>query len=269
MTQPKRDSLSTHTTLENTGQAHIEALRCSVERLNYLAAPLTEEQLTGRAYPAQWTVAQVLSHIGSGAVIMQHNLENALAGQTAPDDFAPSIWAAWNAKTPLSQRDDALLADAALLARIDTTSPAERAAFSFAMGPLVFDFEGFLGLRLNEHAFHTWDIEVAANPTATIPAPVAALVVDNLDLVARFTAKPTGDTAAIAVWTTNPQRSFTINLTPDAVTLTAGTAKAAPDVQLPAEAFARLIYGRLDAAHTPPGTHTQALDALRQAYPGP
>ena len=68
----------------STGQAHIDALRSSVEHLYKLAAPLTEDQLTGRADPTDWTIAQVLSHLGSGAVIMQRQLEDAVAGQDTP-----------------------------------------------------------------------------------------------------------------------------------------------------------------------------------------
>ncbi len=38
---------------------------------------------------------------------------------------------------------------------------------------------------------------------------------------------------------------------------------------LPAEAFVRLVYGRLDAAHTPPvDTDGVSLDDLRAAFPG-
>ena len=59
------------------------------------------------------------------------------------------------------------------------------------MGPMSFDFDGFVGLRLNEHAFHTWDIDVVLDQKATIPVPVAHFVVDNLELVGRYTAKPT------------------------------------------------------------------------------
>jgi uncharacterized protein (TIGR03083 family) len=253
----------------STGQAHIDALRSSVGRLQKLAALLSEQQLTGRAYPAAWTVAQVLSHLGSGAVIMRRQLEDALAGQATPDDFAPGVWDTWNAKSPAAQRDDAPAADAALLDRIEAVSPDERDGFSFAMGPMTFDFGQFVGLRLNEHAFHTWDIEVAADPAATIPVPVAALVVDNLDLVARFAAKPTGDTTTITIATTGPQRTFTIDLTPAAVSFTPGAAGAAPDLHLPAEAFARLVYGRLDPPHTPAAIETPALDTLRRVYPGP
>jgi uncharacterized protein (TIGR03083 family) len=155
---------------------HIQALRSSVERLQALATALTEDQLTGRAYPTDWTAAQVLSHFGSGAVIMARQLEDALAGHATRGDFAPSVWDTWNAKSPAAQRDDALAADAALLARIEAVSADQREEFSFAMGPMSFGFEQFVGLRLNEHAFHTWDIEVATDPAATIPAPVAALV---------------------------------------------------------------------------------------------
>jgi hypothetical protein len=136
------------------------------------------------------------------------------------------------------------------------------------MGPMQLGFTEFVGMRLNEHAFHTWDIEVAHDAEATLPPHVAALVVDNLDLVARLTAKPTGETTTITVATTAPERGFTINLTPDTVTLRTDSIAAA-DLQLPAEASARLVYGRLDAAHTPSGVHGAALEALRRVFPGP
>ena len=34
-----------------------------------------------RAYPSEWTIADVLSHVGSGAVIMQRRLDDSLAGR--------------------------------------------------------------------------------------------------------------------------------------------------------------------------------------------
>jgi hypothetical protein len=88
-------------------------------------------------------------------------------------------------------------------------------------------------------------------------------------LVARFTGKPTGDTTTITVATTGPQRGFSVELTPGGVALTPGAAAASPDVELPAEAFARLVYGRLDAEHTPSREHGSALDILRRLFPGP
>jgi hypothetical protein len=99
--------------------------------------------------------------------------------------------------------------------------------------------------------------------------PVAALAVDNLELVARFTGKPTGDTTTITVATTDPERGFTVKVTPDGVALTPDAGAASPDVELPAEAFARLVYGRLDAEHTPAVARGSALDILRRLFPGP
>ena len=88
MTQPARESAASQNPTALAGRVHIEALRSSVDRLRNLAAPLTEEQLTSNAYPTEWTIAQVLSHLGSAAVITQRRFEDALAGQDTPDDFA-------------------------------------------------------------------------------------------------------------------------------------------------------------------------------------
>ena len=76
----------------------------------------------------------MLSHLGSGAVIMQRHLEDTLAGQATPDDYAPRVWNTWNAKAPAAQRDDALAADTALLARIEAVTPASGSTFIFAHG---------------------------------------------------------------------------------------------------------------------------------------
>ncbi len=248
---------------------HVEALRSSVARLRELVSAMSDADLTRPAYPSEWTVADVLSHIGSGAVIMHRRLDDDLAGRDTPDDFAPGVWGTWNAKAPTAQRHDALAADAALLARIDTVTPDVRETFSLAIGPMTLGFVAFVGMRLNEHAFHTWDIEVAVDPTATIPPQVAALVVDNLELIARYTAKPTGDTRTITVATTEPPRSFTVELTPDSVTVTPTTVEAAADLELTAEAFARLVYGRLDPQHTPHNDEGLVLGVLRRVFPGP
>ena len=104
---------------------------------------------------------------------------------------------------------------------------------------------------------------------ARLPHDVAAVVVDNLDLIARFAAKPTGATRSIAVRTSEPGRDFTVGLSADSVEFVAGTAGSAPDLELPAEAFSRLVYGRLDPAHTPDFTGDEsALDTLRAVFPG-
>jgi len=249
--------------------ARIEALRSSVDRLRTLVSPMSDADLTRPAYPSEWSVADVCSHIGSGAVIMHRGLDDTLAGSAAPDNFAPQVWDSWNAKTPAAQRDDALAADAAFLAGIENVTAEQRAAFSLNMGPMKLGFDAFVGMRLNEHAFHVWDIEVALDPSATIPPQVAAVVVDNLEMIARFSAKPTGATTTVTVATTEPPRSFTVALSPESVTFTPSAGPGAAGVALTAEAFARLVYGRLDPRHTPDGVDDPAIGVLRHVFPGP
>ncbi len=250
----------------------LDALRLSVRRLHGIVEPLDDDAITQPAYPMEWTIAQVMSHLGSAGVILQRRLEDGLAGTATPDEFSPQIWDEWNAKTPRAQVDDGLAVDAAFLAAFDALSSEAREAFTFSMGPINVDFDGFVGLRLNEHAFHTWDIDVALDDKATIPEPIAALVVDRLELVGRFTARPTaGEPSTITVRTTDPERRFEIDLTAEGAVLAPSAATTgSADIELPAEAFARLLYGRLDADHTPPFRgDPAAVERLRATYPGP
>ena len=58
-------------------------------------------------------------------------------------------------------------------------------------------------------------------------------------------------------------------LQPGGITLSPSAPADHPDLELPAEAFVRLVYGRLDQDHTPPFTGAEAdLDELRRAFPG-
>jgi uncharacterized protein (TIGR03083 family) len=249
----------------------LPTLRQSVERLRGLVTPLDDAQLEARAYPALWSIADVMSHLGSGAVIMQRRLEDGLARRPMPDDFAPGVWDVWNAKSPRSKTDDALAADQAALERLETVTPDEAADFSFAMGPMTFDFDRFVGLRLNEHTLHTWDVEVALDPSATLPPADTDLVVDNLALIARWTGKsPGGPSRTIRVRTTEPSRVFSIGITPEAVSFERGHDGDEADLTMPAEAFIRLVYGRLDPDHTPEvDASDEVLDELRRTFPGP
>lgn len=249
----------------------MQELRRSSDHLRALVTPLDDAALESQAYPTEWSIAQVLSHIGSGAVIMQRRLEDGLAGRPVPDDFAPSVWDTWNAKSARAMADDALISDAALVERLEGMSDDDLAGFRFTLGPRSFDGHGLIGLRLNEHTFHTWDVEVALDPAATLAPGATAQVIDNLGFAATFSARPTGSDRTVAVRTSDPERAFTITLTPDAVTFAVGNGngRGDPDLTLPAEAFARLVYGRLDPDHTPAFEGDPDLLAdLRRAYPG-
>ena len=248
----------------------LEALRSSVARLADLVAPLDDTQLERQAYPTEWRIADVLSHLGSGAVIMVRRIQDGLVGKALPDDFAPSVWDEWNAKSPRDKSDAALAADHALLERFDALSDQERSTFSTSFGPLTVGFDDLVGLRLNEHGMHTWDVEVTLDPTATLHPEQTALIIDNLGLLARYTAKPTGSLRTIAVRTTDPARDFVVDMAVDSVTFSPEPAQGAHPLVLPAEAFARLLYGRLDPDHTPPvDDEADDIAELRKVFPGP
>ena len=212
-------------------------------------------------------------HLGSGAVILQRRLHDELAGTTTSDEFAPQIWDEWNATTPRAQVDDGLAADAAFLAALDALSDDERDRFTFEMGPISVDFDGFVGLRLNEHALHTWDIDVALNDAATIPTPIAALVVDQprarrpLHREAHR-GRPGDDRLFEPPTPTGTSPSSSRPRAPPSHRRRTTTGEI--DVEMPAEAFVRLVYGRLSPIHTPPLAGDPAMiDRLRATYPGP
>ena len=202
-------------------------------------------------------------------MIMQRRLDGMMEGKDTPDDFAPGVWETWNAKSARAKAQDVLVADRDLLGRIESLSDEARSSFRFSMGLLELTFDGFVGMRLNEHALHTWDVEVTLDPSATLPANSTEHIVDNLELIARFTGRPTGGTRAIAVRTEQPRRDFSSNCLPMRSTSEWRISRP-PDLELPAEAFVRLIYGRLDRAHTPNTVRDSGvLEELREVFPGP
>jgi uncharacterized protein (TIGR03083 family) len=245
----------------------IAALEESVVRLRSLVAGLDGAQLRTQAYPTEWTVADVLSHVGSGAEIQRLGLDAALGLENLPDDFAPPIWDTWNAKSPEDKAADVVVADRVLMDRLASLDEREQAV-EISLGPITVDLVRFVGLRLNEHAMHTWDIEVVFDPSVTVPSSAAALVLDNLPMMVQFVGKPTGRVHDLHVRTSDPARDFTLALGADAITLAPCSDAHAPDLELPAEALARLAYGRLDRAHTPAGVSGADLDELRRVFPG-
>ena len=246
----------------------VAALHASVDHLRTIVQGLSPEQLRQPAYPTEWTVADVLSHIGSGGIIMRRGLEDTLAGREADGAFNQSVWDEWNAKSPDDQAAEALAADAALVAAVDETTEEQRSAFRHAMGPMSLDFDAFVGVRLAEHVVHTWDIEVVSDPGATLSAEASPVVVDGVSVIAGLVARPPAAPSTVAVRTVDPERSLSLVMTSDSVQLTSAPPASDAELSLPAEAFVRLIYGRLDPEHTPTGVEGPTVEELRKVYPG-
>ena len=105
----------------------IAALRTSHDRLAAATVPLTREQLTARAYPTEWSIADVLSHLGSGAEIFELIVDAGLTGgpEVGREANQP-IWDRWNAKDPYDQARDSIEANERVIRKLEALTEAER-----------------------------------------------------------------------------------------------------------------------------------------------
>ncbi len=249
----------------------IAALRASHDRLAALVRGLATEAYTAQAYPKEWNIAAVLSHLGSGAEITALAFDAALAGAEPPGrDAHPPIWDRWNAKAPAAQVHDSIEINEKLVARFERLTPDQRANLRVGSFLGLVDVDTLARLRLNEHAVHTWDVAVSVDPMATVGPEAVGYVLDGLGAVAAWSGRANGLSTVVSVVTTDPERELALHLG-ESVTLEPATGSEAEvaTLRLPAEALVRLVYGRLDAAHTPPLTLTGLeLDDLRAVFPG-
>lgn len=256
--------------MEPDPQVWIGVLRRSHDALRTTVEPLDEAALRQQSYASDWSIAQVLSHLGSGAEIFGLFIESGLSGAEPPGrDTFPAIWQAWNERRPQEQATDALAADEALVQRLESLSADERDTIRLPLFGMDVDLTGLTRMRLGEHAVHSWDVAVPLDPAATVAADAVSLLIDALGPVASRSGKPSERPLALHVTTTDPAREFIIEAT-DTVRLEPAEADGSlPHLRLPAEALIRLVYGRLDPAHTPPVETSQVdLDELRQIFPG-
>ncbi len=249
----------------------LQLLRSTHDRFVAAFDELGGDGLSRPSYDDGWSVAQVASHLGSGAEIFRHHLEAGARGEPAPDGINEPIWDAWNAKDPADQVRDAVETIAAFIDSAAALSDQERAGWRLELFGLDLDLDAFLRLRLNEHAVHTWDITVALDPDSTIADDAAAALADNLDAIVGWAGKPSDEQVSVEVRTTSPELAFHLDLGPGGVALSPSLDDTdAPALVLPTEAFVRLVYGRLDADHTPASVTATGvdLDVLRTAFPG-
>jgi len=261
--------------METSPGPWIGALRHSHDRLKAMVEPLDLGQLEQPSYASKWSVAQVLSHLGSGAEVFRLWLDAGLSGQEPPsrEAFGP-IWDSWNAKSPQAQATDALNADEATLEQFESLDADQRARLHLHLFGMDLGVTGLARMRVSEHAVHTWDVAVALDPAATVAPDAVGLLVDTLGQFVGRAAKPDGVQRRLRVLTTDPERDF-ILATGESVTLTPADGEEGlpelhlPELRLPAEALIRLAYGRLDPAHTPPVQASGVdLDELRGIFPG-
>jgi len=238
----------------------LEAVRRSHDRLSNLVTPLGAPELRRQSGSSEWTVAQVLSHLGSQAEIFSLFVESGLGGGAGPPQEAfEAIWDEWNARSPEDQASRSFAANEALVARIEGLGSEVLGAFHQDMFGRNVDAASLLRMRLSEHAVHTWDVAVAFDPSAEVAADAVELLVDGLAQTAERSGKPTGGNLDATIITESPDRKFRLRAGEDVRLELSGEAQdASRSIELPAEAFVRLVYGRVDGTHPPRGTVREA-----------
>jgi len=259
-------------------RTYIATLRESHDRLAALAAPMTPEQVREQSYCRDWSNAQVLSHLGSGAEIALLGLPGALGeGEPVGREAYQPVWDTWNAKSPDDQAADAIESDGRHVATLEGLTDEQLAAIRMDFFGMQLDAAGLVRLRLGEHVMHTWDVAVKQDPAATLQPTAVDLLIDNVPaFLAPRLGKPLGEPFAVRITTTDPGRDYLLTAD-DSVRvsnwpgdLSEAEADVVPHVSMPAESLLRLAYGRLDPDHTPSlvSGDAEVLAKLRRMFPG-
>lgn len=250
----------------------VRAVRASHDRLAGIAGSLDSGGLRRRSYAADWSIAEVLSHLGSQAELFGLSLDAGLSGGDPPGQEAfPAIWDKWDSRSPEEQAAQSIAANAAVVARVEALSEAELASIRVAMFGRTLDASGLLRMRLAEHAVHTWDVAVVLDPGARVAQDAVELLIDGVPQAMRRMGRQSAEPAVIIVTTTGPARTFTLDT--GGVTLTPGApeAPAAASLEATSEALLRLVYGRADESALASGELRPSgvtLPELRAVFPG-
>ncbi|MCY1145065.1 maleylpyruvate isomerase family mycothiol-dependent enzyme [Actinoplanes sp. Pm04-4] len=253
----------------------IAALRAEHDGLVAALDAFTPDQLVGPSGAAEWTVAQVYSHLGSGAEIGLAGFRGQIGEGDAPGpDFNQHVWDRWNALSPDAQAAAWRESDEAWVAALEALTPEQHETIQVNPGflPEPISLASLAGLRLNEVAFHSWDIRVAADRTAGLTSESAGLLAEHLSggigFLLGFIAKldVVSEPAVVDIAGT-PYRI----VLGDEARLTTEPATATATFDGPLEAALRLLVGRLSPSYTPTGvkvTGNVTLDDLRAVFPG-
>ncbi len=255
----------------------IAALRSGHDTLAGLVSGFSDDDLAHSSGSCEWDISQVLSHLGSGAEIGRAGLQAALDGEPNPgSDFNHAVWDKWNAMSRPERADAYLEANQALLALYESLDAGTRENLRIDLGflPAPIDLETAARLRLSEFAQHSWDVRVGSDEHATLaPDATVALLHGEPNLIGWIGKADAldGRELSVQVTTTEPESVFALRLqAPISVDF---DVPERPDgtLALPAEAWLRLVAGRLTPQYTPDGVATTGdvdLELLRQVFPG-
>jgi uncharacterized protein (TIGR03083 family) len=249
----------------------IAELRAIHDRLAGQVTGLSADQLAAQSGAEDWRVADVLSHLGSGAEIFRYPV---VAGAGAPEDAPanPEVWDRWNALPPAGQAAGFLEHNERLVATYEAFSPEQRDSVQVDLGflPQPVPLATSLAMRLSESALHGWDVEVGLDPSAGLSDRSAELMLrhysETLAFMFGYIGKPeAAPSSRVAVG------DYTIVIGDEGVRVEPGTEGATATFHGPQEAAVRLLSGRLKPAYTPAEVSVSGditLDDLRAVFPG-
>jgi uncharacterized protein (TIGR03083 family) len=249
----------------------VDALRAGSRRLAEAVAGLSDDELRAPSFARGWSIAQVLSHLGSaaeiGAVLVQRGIDG---DATVPGERDTKlVWRRWDAMSATAQRAAWREADARHLALLDSADASTVRVPYFAG---LFSVPVYAGYRLSEQAVHGWDIDVALDPSATIPAAEVGLLWQRLDRVAtRFRDAETLNRlkpGQVALELTDPSRTWCLDLGGELHIVPCEPGDPTATVRGSAEAVLRLVYGRNRAEDGLTATGAVSVDDLRSLFPG-
>lgn len=260
-----------------TADQNIAALRSGHDELVKLVDDLSDDELARPSGGAsEWDVSQVLSHLGSGSQIMQATLQAAIDGAEAPgNDFNHSVWDRWNAMSPRERADGFVAASQELTELFESLDAGAREDLRVGVSflPAPVDVATIARMRLNELTLHAWDVSVTFDEEASLNAEAVEILRHDTSLLGWIAkSEPLGGAhSTLRVETHEPASVFTLDLG-DKVAVDF-TEPNDPDgtLVIPAEAWLRLVSGRLTPAYTPADVQTTGaadLDLLRQVFPG-
>jgi uncharacterized protein (TIGR03083 family) len=255
----------------------IAALRSAHDDLAVRNADFDADDLARISGSREWTVAQVLSHLGSGSVITLATLEHTAGNGTEPvPDFNRQVWARWDAMAPDEQASEFVTADAALVEWFESVPDhdADSLRISLPWLPVPLTLAQMARMRLNEVALHSWDVRVAFDGDAVVaPDATRALLHGEPSLIGRIGRTDVLDGAEVVVdvTTTDPHSTFALVLGEKVEVDHEREPSSENSLALPAESWLRLVAGRLAPEDRPSGVVSAGpidLDVLRKVFPG-
>jgi len=249
----------------------VAALRAEHDTLVSLLPNLADQQLEGPSGASEWTIAQVLSHLGSGAEINRKPILRAI-GEPVDEVANEDVWARWDAAAPIDQAAGFVEHDTAYVETVEGLAPDRHDSLLIDLGflPEPVPLLVALAMRLNEVAAHSWDVRVGLDPSAGINP-------DSADLLAELYAGPLAFLLGFAAKLDRLAEPARVAVPGGGLVV---TDRAALTTELPdptatfegeQEALVRLLSGRLKPEHTPEGvrvTGNVTLDDLRKVFPG-